>query len=186
MKGVVFNLLESFVVEGWGEEVYEDVLALCPLKTKEPFVGPGTYPDSDLFSIATKTAEKLDLPLADALRAFGTYCFPKLAATAPELVAASSTARELLLSVDAVIHVEVRKLMPEALTPSFDYEAVGDDLLIRYYSKRKLCRFMEGLLDGLAEHFQTTIHHQQQTCMHDGAPYCEFRIQFAGVNEAAA
>ena len=78
MKGVIFNYLEEFITENWGEEKYEEILGECPLKTKEPFVGPGTYPDTDLLAIVSKTVEKLGITLPDALRSFGKFCFPKL------------------------------------------------------------------------------------------------------------
>lgn len=179
MKGVVFNILESFISEGWGDQTYEDILAMCPLSTKEPFVGPGTYPDSDLMTIAAKAAEKLGLPLDAALRAFGKYAFPKLAEQGTQFVDSQPTARDFLLSVDSVIHVEVRKLMPKAITPAFRYEDTGpDSLVIHYSSARKLCKFMEGLLDGVAEHYGTVIEHSQSQCMHEGAPHCTFVLKF--------
>jgi hypothetical protein len=94
MKGVIFNLLESFISEGWGIEKYEEILDLCPLQTKQPFVGPGTYPDADLVTIASKAADTLGLPLPVALRAFGKFCFPKLAPKVPQLVETHANARE--------------------------------------------------------------------------------------------
>ncbi len=187
MKGVVFNLLEAFVVENWGEEAYESILDLCPLQTKEPFVGPGTYPDADLFTIATAAAERVGVPLPDALRAFGKFAFPHLVAKFPDYAKDASTAREFLLGVHSVIHVEVRKLMPEAVTPSFEYrDDDGSALTVRYQSSRKLCHFMEGLLDGLGAHYGTTLEHEQVCCMHDGAPHCDFRVRFVEQSEHAA
>ena len=55
MKGVVFNMLEEFVVENAGEEVFEEILYTCEFITVEPFVGPGTYPDEDLNELVSKT-----------------------------------------------------------------------------------------------------------------------------------
>jgi predicted hydrocarbon binding protein len=187
MKGVVFNLLESFISEGWGDAKYEQILGLCPLKTKEPFVGPGTYPDSDLMTIAGKTAELLGLPLHDAVRAFGRYCFPKLIAKVPDLVGEYSDAKSFLKGVDGVIHVEVRKLFPKAITPSFKYEENDvNHLRIYYQSERKLCAFMEGLLDGVSDHFKIQINQEHKTCMHHGAEHCAFDLTFLNKIEEAA
>ena len=187
MKGVVFNLLESFICEKWGHEKYEEILEMCPLKTREPFVSPGTYPDADLMTIATKTADNLGLSLEDALRAFGHYCFPRLADRVPSLIEGLTDARSFLLSVDSVIHVEVRKLFPEAVTPKFIYEQpAADQLIIHYQSERKLCAFMEGLIDGVAKHFNTRIDYHQSACMHHGADECEFHLTFSTLIEGAA
>ena len=173
-------------MENWGEEAYEEILDLCPLQTKEPFVGPGTYPDMDLFTIATTAAERIGVTLPDALRAFGRFAFPHLAGKFPAYTKNATDAKSFLLGVDSVIHVEVRKLMPEAVTPSFEYS--GDEaqrLNIRYQSKRKLCFFMEGLLDGLGDHFGSALVHKQTCCMHEGADHCDFEIQFEAREIAA-
>ena len=42
MKGIIFNIAESFIVENHGEDVFDDIIANCQLETKEPYVGPGT------------------------------------------------------------------------------------------------------------------------------------------------
>ena len=179
MKGIVFNLLEGFVADTWGAEKYEEILALCPLMTKQPFVGPGTYPDADLITIATKAAEILDLPLPDALRAFGRYCLPHLMGRMPQLRSQYTNPKSLLLAVEEVVHVEVRKLMPAAVTPTFVYDSLLSDRIVLYYqSERKLCFFMEGLLEGLALEYQTDLDCRQSRCMHAGAPNCRFEIEF--------
>jgi hypothetical protein len=183
----VFNLLEAFIVDGWGEDTYDEILGACPLHTKEPFVGPGTYPDADLFAIASKTAERLGLPLPDALRAFGQFCLPRLVDFSPALVAEYRDPRALLLRVDDAIHVEVRKLLPKAVTPRFTF-AEGPDgaLVLRYESARKLCAFLEGLLVGLAQHFDHAVRYDHAVCMHDGHDHCELVVAFEPLAAAQA
>ncbi len=179
MKGIIFNALEEFICENWGDDKYEKILSLCPLVTKEPFVGPGTYPDADLTTIATKAADILGVPLDDALRAFGRFTFGKLVAKFPSFMESSSSARDFLLIVNSVIHVEVKKLYPGAVTPEFTYEDLSESQLIMvYHSNRKLCSLMEGLIDGVGEHFNTAIHQQQTQCMHHGDDVCKFDLRF--------
>lgn len=187
MKGIVFNLLEDFIIDGWGDEAFEDILSLCPLETKEPFVGPGTYPDTDLFTIATQAANKLGVPLSDALRAFGKYALPKLVKKYPTFLEGHTDAKSFLESVDGVIHVEVRKLMPKAITPQFTYEDSGPDgLIIRYASARKLCHLMEGMLEAVGEHFGQDLEYQQNRCLHSGDDHCEFALKFGSVKARVA
>ncbi|MBK8229106.1 MAG: heme NO-binding domain-containing protein [Candidatus Eisenbacteria bacterium] len=182
MKGVIFNLLERFIVEGWGTEIYERVLGQCPLQTKEPFVGPGTYPDSDLMAIVEKTCETLQVPVADAVRAFGKFCFPHLVAGHLHFLDGYDHPRDLLKTVDSVIHVEVRKLYPQAVTPEFSHEELpGGALLLRYRSPRQLCALVEGLIDGVAEHYRMPIDCRHVTCTRDGAAACEFMLGFAAL-----
>lgn len=179
MKGIFFNLLEEFITENYGEEKYDEILGECRLSTTEPFVGPGTYPDEDLLAIATKTAEKLGITVPDALRAFGRFCFPKLAARYPVFVAEHHHPKSFLETVDSVIHVEVRKLYEGTKLPRFTYsDGFPDHLVIRYQSDRKMCQLMEGLIDGVADYYKSPIKQSQTQCMLRGAESCDFDLTF--------
>lgn len=187
MKGIVFNLLEEFVIENWGEETYEAVLDSAQLETQEPFVGPGTYPDADLVELLVKTCEKVGAEAPDALRAFGKFCFPKLAEVGAVFLEGHDHPKSFLLSVHDVIHVEVRKLYEHANPPEFAYEDPGDgQLVMAYRSKRNLCAFMEGLLQGTGDFFETPIEFKKTTCRHDGADWCRYELAFAPARTAAA
>ncbi|MCG8591341.1 MAG: heme NO-binding domain-containing protein [Proteobacteria bacterium] len=181
MKGIIFNLFEDFVAENWGAETYEEIIDACELKTQEPFVAPGGYPDEDLIEIVSQAVERLDVPLPDALRAFGRYCFPRLVEAYPVFAEGQNDAKQFLLTVESVIHVEVRKLFPDANPPTFEYrDSEADELVIRYRSDRKFCHLMEGLLEGVADHFTTSITSNQTRCALEGAPDCEFHLRFGG------
>lgn len=180
MKGVVFNILEEFILENWGDDALDDILDACPLHTKEPFVGPKTYPDSDLFALVKTATDKLGVPVEDAVRAFGHFAFPHLAGRFPVFLEGHTDAREFMLSVHDVIHVEVAKLMEGAVLPDFSYtrpEAGG--LIVDYRSSRQLCHLFEGLLMGVGDHFNTDIAYKHTLCTHRGDSHCRFEMTFA-------
>lgn len=179
MKGVIFNVLEEFITEGWGAATYEGILARCPLHTKEPFIGPGTYPDADLVTIVGKTCETLGVAPTDALHAFGKFLFPRLAGRVPKFLEGHSHPRSFLKTIDAVIHVEVRKLFKGAETPHITYDETDERFLVHYQSSRKVCALFTGLLAGAGEHFGVPITWEEQACMHHGAASCTFDVRFA-------
>src|SRR4030065_2479676 len=109
MKGVVFNLLEAYIEENLGEGKYEEILDECTLMSKEPFVGTGTYPDQDLMAIVAETIKVAGVPLSEALRSFGRFCFNKLAEKYPDFVNPYTHPKPFLTSVESIIHVEVKK-----------------------------------------------------------------------------
>ncbi len=180
MKGVIFNLFEDFVCESFGDEVYESILDAAELRTTEPFIGPGLYPDEDLLALVGVAVDQLGIALPDALRAFGRFALPRLVEAHPDFAESECGAKDFLLSVDSVIHVEVKKLWPDAQTPSFRYDDPGQGALsMMYASARKFCPLVEGFIDGVADHFGEKIEREHTTCMHDGAEECVFRLQFA-------
>jgi hypothetical protein len=180
MKGVIFNLLEDFITQGWGEDAYEEILALCPFHGQEPFVGPKTYPDADLLALVARASEKLGVPVPDAIHAFGRYLFPRLATKYPIFLDGYAHPKPFLKTINDVIHVEVRKLFKDAEPPSITWSDAGPDgLVLRYVSKRRLCDLMGGLLDGAADWFKTPIHYAHKRCMKDGADACELHLTFS-------
>jgi predicted hydrocarbon binding protein len=187
VKGIIFNLLESFISEGWGEDKYEEIFAACPLHTREPFVGPQSYPDADLLMIVAKAAEKLGIAAPAAVHAFGKYCFPKLAAKYPIFVRDHSHPKPFLQTIDNVIHVEVRKLFKDATPPRMTFvDPAPNELVMTYSSSRQLCALVGGLIEGVADYFHSPIRYEQTQCTQRGAPACEFHLTFATGHQASA
>ncbi|MEM7305422.1 MAG: heme NO-binding domain-containing protein [Planctomycetota bacterium] len=180
MKGVIFKHFESFVGESFGFDVFEEILESTQLQTRTAFVGPETYPDEDLVALLTTAVQRLGISPADALEAFGKYLFGRLVTQHPDFVERVSDLKSFLLTVEDVIHVEVRKLFPGAVTPSFEYEDTAPDrLVIRYRSPRKLCALFRGLLQGAAERFEQPVSYEELACLHEGADACCFDITIA-------
>lgn len=158
MKGVIFKFFEDFVVENFGDDVYDDILDSTELETKEPFVGPGTYPDGDLIGMVVSASGMLGISVDVAVKTFGKWMFSKLAAMTPQFVDNHTHPKDFLMTVEDVIHVEVNKLYKHAETPGFEYEDLGaDKLLIIYSSKRKMFSLMEGLVEGVGDYFNYNI-----------------------------
>jgi predicted hydrocarbon binding protein len=71
----------------------------------------------------------------------------------------------------------VNKLYAGADTPEFDFDVSSEDrLVMRYASRRRLCEFAQGLIEGAAAHYREAVTIEQPQCMHKGDPCCEFRI----------
>ena len=131
MKGVIFNIFESFIVDTLGSSVYEEVYhqALPELETKEAFVGPGTYPDTDLLKLLQVAVKKAGISVEKALHAFGVYTFPKLVEKAPHSVKGFNHPMPFLKNIHDVIHVEVKKVYSDATPPNFYFDNETDKSL---------------------------------------------------------
>ncbi len=180
MKGVIFNIAENFITDNFGEDILDEIIASCNLITKEPFVGPGTYPDEDLIEIVTKSSEKLHIPVPELLKKFGEYSFSKLAGRHPNFLIGFTHPKAFLKTVDGIIHVEVRKLYQGVQLPVFQYEDPSEnELIITYFSERKLYSFMEGLINGVGTYFKYTITQTNRIYQKDGNEFCDFHLQFS-------
>ncbi len=179
MKGIIFNVFEDFIVDNFDIETWNTVLEKANLKSGLVFVAPMTYPDEDFFALVTTAITLKNLNQTNALHSFGQYTFLKLAKRYQSLIEPFKTARELLLNIDPIIHKEVIKLFKESTPPKFTYKiSTPDTLTMTYHSNRKLCLFMEGLIKGVAQYYQTDISFHQSKCMLKNDNECTFEIKF--------
>ncbi|MCB0334691.1 MAG: heme NO-binding domain-containing protein [Bdellovibrionales bacterium] len=180
MKGVIFNIFEQFITANFGEATYETIYekSLQDLSCKEPYVGPGTYPDSDLLTLVSNAVEKLNISLHTAVFSFGVFLFPHLAKKLETHVARYSHPKPFLMTLHGIIHAEVRKVMKDATPPSFECVDNGpSSLTMIYRSPRKLYPLVEGLLEGAARHFNVSMEVTREI-LNDEEGECRFEITF--------
>jgi len=183
MKGEIFNLLEAFIVERFGDVAFERILerARGKLTTRETFVGPGTYPDQDFMTLFMAATREAGISAGVAQFEFGRFCFPRLMNKLPkDMIDRAASARDLLKSIHAVIHVEVRKIYRDAEPPNFTYaEPDEKTLVMTYRSRRGLFDLVEGLMTGCGEHYDCPIRIARRVLPSEGElAVCEFTLSF--------
>lgn len=181
MKGVIFNITEKYISKEYGEKFLFEILESGRLQTDEPFVGPGTYPFEDLLEIVGMVVEKKDVQVNDFLEGLGVFAFLDLAKRHPVFLENHECAKTFLMTVDKIIHVEVRKLYSDASLPAFRYtEPSADELIITYYSEKKLYYFMKGLIQGVSELFGERIQQVMNIYVKGSIELCDFHLTFNG------
>jgi hypothetical protein len=171
MKGIVFTLLQQVVSDEYGESTWDDLLDAADLDGA--YTAVATYPDEQMTALVEAASAKLGVSGDEILVWFGRKCIPLFAERYPHVFEGHTSARSLALALNDVIHPEVRKLLPGAYVPEFEYDdSRPDGLSISYSSKRRLCSFAEGLLSGAAEHFGEAVDVTHVRCMKHDDPDC--------------
>lgn len=149
MKGIIFVELVEFVEEALGPEIADRVVSLPELSSGGVFTSVGTYPTEDAFAMVGKLVKETGLSARDLLMSFGKHLFGQLAAAHPEFIKDFKRPEDLLLKIEEHIHVDVKKLYPDADLPTFTYED-GDagEVVMVYRSNKGLADVCEGLLHG--------------------------------------
>jgi hypothetical protein len=180
VKGVVFNLLEEIVSREYGEESWDALLEATGLEGA--YTSLGGYPDGELMGLVAAAACSFDESTEQVVRWFGRNAIPLLARSYPSFFTPHGSTRSFLLTLNDIIHPEVRKLYPGADVPVFDYDVSSNDLLmIGYQSPRKLCAFAEGLIEGAADYYSEAASICQPTCMNRGDAKCRLHISFSPI-----
>jgi Haem-NO-binding len=177
MKGLIFNLLEEVVRREYGDDIWEDMLETAAVDGA--YSSLGSYPDGEITKLISAAASALDLEPDLVIRQFGRHALPLLASKYPHFFERHKTTRTFLLSLNDVIHAEVRKIYSGAEVPEFDYDASSPDVLVMgYTSPRRLCALAQGFTEGAAAHFGEEVIFEQPQCMNRGDPKCVFQISF--------
>ncbi len=177
MKGIIFRLAGQAVSDAHGEDTWDDLLDVAGAHGS--YTSLGNYPDAELFRIVGAASQKLGVPPPHVVRWIGASVVPMMAAQHPDFFAPHTCTRTFLLTLNTVIHPEVRKLYPEAEAPDFDFDTSDPDVLrMTYRSARKMCAFAEGLIEGSARHYGEQVEIGHERCMHSGADACVLALRF--------
>lgn len=159
MKGVVFVELIEMAETLLGEEAVDAVLDACPLSSGGAFTRVGNYPCSELIALVEAFAARSATPPEALQRRFGHWVMAHFARTYPNLLADHPDALTMLEAIEGEVHVEVRKLYPDAELPRFETARPAPGCLrMVYRSPRPLAAFCHGLIEACLDHFQTPGH----------------------------
>ncbi|MBX7148934.1 heme NO-binding domain-containing protein [bacterium] len=177
MKGIIFTVFNKLVEEKFGLETWDKLILAVKPKSKGAYTTAATYEDSELFSLVGELASTTKIPTTKLIKTFGSYTLLTLSKIYPAFFE-GKTLKEFLTSIDQIVHVEVKKLYPDAGLPKFNYENPSpNELVMNYESPRKLCVLAEGLIEGAAHYYKNKITINHPLCMHKGAHHCRLEIK---------
>jgi hypothetical protein len=178
VKGIIFNLAEDVVSREHGDVMWDDILDAAGVGGS--YTSLGSYPDSDLFAIIAAAAKRLDTDPDSVLRHVAEGAMPLLAERYPQFFSPHQDTCSFVLTLNDIIHPEVRKLYPGAGVPTFTYDQVdANTVTMGYSSERRLCVLAEGFVRGAARHYGQQVKLDQPTCMLRGDDECLLRCEFS-------
>ena len=154
MKGVVFTEFLEMVEDKFSPQVADRIIEQSVLPSGGSYTAIGTYDHNELLQLVTRLSAESGIAVPDLVRAFGKHLFGRFVQGYPVFFTGITSAFDFLQRVEGFIHVEVRKLYPDAELPSIQCHLKGpDELTMIYRSSRPLAHFGEGLIMGCIEHF---------------------------------
>jgi hypothetical protein len=177
MKGIIFNLAEEVLTQAHGDEIWDEILARAGVDGA--YTSLGSYPDEELSALVSAASEITGIDAGTVVRQVGEASIPLLADRYPGFFTPHTSTRPFVLTVNEIIHPEVRKLYPGADAPEFDFDTSDADVLVLgYRSSRRLCALAEGFIAGAATHYGEAADMEQPQCMHSGATSCVILCRF--------
>ena len=161
MKGLIFTEFLEMVEDGMGYDTVDQLITESNLPSGGAYTAIGTYDHSEMVTLVMGLSKKTSIPVPDVLHAFGQYLFGTFQKSYSTFLDAAPDAFTFLESIEKYIHVEVRKLYPDAELPRFHTSRKKEKLLeMTYYSDRRMSDFALGLIEKTFEYYKekATIH----------------------------
>lgn len=158
MKGVVFDEFVDMVEAHFSAEMADRIINASNLASGGAYTSVGTYDHGELIELVRHLSDETGTPVPELLRTFGEYLFKRFYILYPSFLAEHGSTFELLASLDKKIHVEVKKLYPDAELPRFAHRMGGPGkMILTYRSRRPLADLAEGLIRGCIHHYDEPI-----------------------------
>jgi len=158
MKGVVFTEFLEMVEDSFSPGVADRIIEASDLPSGGAYTAVGTYNHAEIVTLVQKLSVETKLSVDELLHTFGKHLFGRFVEGYPGFFEGEQDAFQFLQSVEEYIHVEVKKLYPDAELPSVIATLeTPNHLKIIYRSDRNMGDLAHGLIDGCIKHFAEPI-----------------------------
>lgn len=158
MKGMVFTEFMAMVEDQFGLGMADTLIDIVNPESGGAYTSVGNYPSSELVAMVMALSQKTDTPIPDLLEAFGARIFQLFTQHYGHFFSEAENAIAFLSGIEHYIHVEVRKLYPDAELPHFEYPSCAEnELIMDYHSDRPLAHFALGLIKATITHYNDNL-----------------------------
>ncbi|PIB33610.1 heme NO-binding domain-containing protein [Olleya marilimosa] len=169
MKGIVFTEFLELVEDKFGLEMVDNIITSSTLESGGIYTAVGTYSFSEMLQLLTHLSENTGISIDNLLLVYAEHFFSVIENSYPGLLATYKDPIEMISSIENHIHVEVRKIYPDAELPTFEVvEKTENSLVMIYTSSRAMHHFGLGLMNKTFAHFNATATIDLQKIKEDG------------------
>lgn len=157
------------VEERFGLELADELIETSNLASGGSYTAVGTYPHQEMVNMVVRLSELSNTAVPDLLNAFGHHLFETFYRNYPGFFVEVKHPFDLLEQIDNHIHVEVKKLYPDAELPRFETTRNGNSLTMVYRSERKMADLAIGLIEAAAKKYETELTIETELLAADGS-----------------
>lgn len=153
MKGIILSEFVEFLEITLGVDTAQSIIDDSGIKSGGAYSRVGQYDYQELIQLLTQTVNETSTQAVDLLEPFADHLFEMFKRDYSVFFEGVSSAAEMLTQIDNHIHVEVKKLYPDAELPKFEYVKTGDKLVLDYTSPRPLGAVAQALVGACIKFF---------------------------------
>ncbi|PLX00500.1 MAG: hypothetical protein C0593_00780 [Marinilabiliales bacterium] len=167
MKGFIFSEFLELAEEKFGYAFVDKMVE--ETSSSGVYTSISTYQVEELVEMVVYISKEKNIPVPDLLVAFGHFLFPRFVKSFPLFFDENQHLFGFLGILHEIIHVEVQKLYPGALTPTVVLSDNGEKMVLSYESPRKLAYFAKGMLEAAIVYFNEDVKVEMVMLKEDGS-----------------
>lgn len=177
MKGLVFREFIDLVENIFGAEMVDHLIETTQPASGGSYTSVGTYDHQELVAMVVELSKQTGVSVDELVRTFGKNLAVVFSKKFPTFFNDCNTTVEFLKKIDDHIHVEVKKLYPDAELPKFTYREVNPiEFELIYESARNFSYLAQGLIEGSMEYFKEAFQLSRRDASPEGATKVIFTL----------
>jgi hypothetical protein len=178
MKGIVFSEFINMVEGQFSPEMADEIIVAADLPSGGMYTSVGTYDHGEMLALVSQLSNKTNIPSKALIQTFGTYLFGRFVEMYPEFFEGVRGTFDFLDQIEGHVHMEVRKLYPDAELPTFETcHPEADTLEMVYRSRRPFADLALGLIRGCAAHYDEDLAIEQLDLSENGRTHVRFTLR---------
>ena len=154
MKGIILSEFVEYIEQELGESAAQKIIDQSELESEGAYSRVGMYDYQELIRLLTNTASQSQRDAGKLLDGFSDHLFAMFKRDYSSFFDGVDNAIEMLMQIDNHIHVEVKKLYPDAELPAFNYSInEQQQLILNYTSPRPLASVAQALVQACLKYF---------------------------------
>ncbi len=178
MKGIVFREFTDMVENHFGESMVDDIIATTNPASGGSYTTVGTYDHGELVAMVGVLSDRTGIAAAVLVHSFGKHLAGVFSRKFPAFFDDCPNTFEFLKKIDNHIHVEVKKLYPDAELPKFTYLQHSElEFELIYESQRDFSHLAHGLIEGCMEYFNEAFQIHREDVLGGGNTTVIFKLR---------
>jgi hypothetical protein len=153
MKGIILSEFVEFIEQELGEDTAQKIIDDSEVKSDGAYSRIGLYDYQELIQLLTQAVAETETEATVLLERFSDHLFMVFKRDYSLFFDNVGSAAEMLKQIDDHIHLEVKKLYPDAVLPSFSHTQQGAILNLYYTSPRPLALVAHSLVGACLKFF---------------------------------
>jgi predicted hydrocarbon binding protein len=178
MFGSVLVRFQAYISERLGKERWEEILSGASLPPDKIYRTARFYPDEELDSLLDSASKRLNLTKDVLYRQLGLDFGRYLIKTYRVMFFPSWRTMEVIEKAAPKVYKSIQFVDLNAPKSSVNCVRLSPtEVVVHYQSPRKMCPYILGIIDSMAEYFDEKIEVSHAHCMLSGADECEIHVK---------